>query len=138
VEGKKEMSIKKPHILFVEDEPHIRDLVKLLLAKLCHWQITDVPCGMLAINAWNKGNYDLIIMDIKLPRMGGIEAAKKIRELEIKFGRKRIPIIAYTAVATNKCSQDCLDAGMDYFITKPTQMNSLVAIIKEHLPEFFS
>jgi CheY-like chemotaxis protein len=127
----------KPHILIVEDEPDLQYLFKTFLETRLHCQTFSVSCGASAIDVWKNGNYDLIIMDIKLPSMNGIDVTKIIRSLEIETCRKRTPIIAYTANMTMKCKKDCINAGMDGFIAKPTEFKDIADLIKKHLSVHF-
>lgn len=132
-----EQTDRHPQILIVEDDPSIDSLMKFILVNQDHWKPTSVANGKHAIEAWQSGNYDVILMDIKMPVLDGIEAAKKIRELERKTGCKRTPIIGFTACVSKETCRECLDAGMDDFITKPTKMTDLVETVSKHLPDIF-
>ena len=78
-----------------------------------------------------KGIYDLILMDIQMPKMDGLEATRRIRHCE--SSNQHIPIIAMTAHAMPEDRQKCLDAGMDDYLSKPLQANLLYATV-ENLP----
>lgn len=128
---------RHPQILIVEDDPSIDSLMRFILSNQDHWKPTSVVNGKDAVEAWQNGNYDIILMDIKMPMMDGIDATRKIRELERKTGRKRTPIIGFTACVSKETCQKCLNEGMDDFITKPTKITTLVETVSKHLPDFF-
>jgi CheY-like chemotaxis protein/HPt (histidine-containing phosphotransfer) domain-containing protein len=84
--------------------------------------------GQEAIDAFRSGDYDLILMDIQMPVMDGIEAAKIIRDLEKSRGSaNRIPIVALTAHAVRDYIDACLQAGMDDYLIKPVFKQDLLA-----------
>ena len=122
-----------PHILIVEDEPSIESLLVTILAKQDYWITSTVTDGAQAVEAWENGNYDVILMDIKMPNMDGIQATKKIREAEEKAGHKRTPIIAFTACVDKETCQECFDAGADEFLSKPTKMENLVQAVSKYI-----
>jgi CheY-like chemotaxis protein len=79
-----------------------------------------------------RSDYDLILMDVHMPGVDGIEATRRIREGEAKLSpaaRARLPIIALTASVMDEDRQNCLAAGMDDFLTKPLDPNALTAAI---------
>jgi CheY-like chemotaxis protein len=127
-----------PQILIVEDDPSIDSLLEFILREQDHWNTTSVVNGRHAVEAWQSGNYDVILMDVRMPAIDGIDATKKIREKERESGRKRTPIIGFTAYVSKKTCQECLDADMDDFISKPTKIKTLVETVEKHLPDFFS
>jgi two-component system sensor histidine kinase/response regulator len=115
------------HILVVEDNAINRKLAVRLLEKFgCQ---ADVACdGKQAVAMWSRNHYDAILMDCQMPEMDGYEAATEIRRLEAgrldKAGR-RTPILALTASAMESDMNRCLRAGMDDFLSKPVQVESL-------------
>ncbi len=80
--------------------------------------------GLKAVEMVSKGNYDLVFMDCQMPVMDGFEATRKIREAE-KAGNDHTIIVAMTANAMDEDRRKCLDAGMDHFIPKPIDLNTL-------------
>jgi CheY-like chemotaxis protein len=123
-----------PQILIVEDNSFINELIKLVFEKIINWRTTTVENGVSAVEAWDKGDFDVILMDLKLPLMDGIEATRRIREHEKRSGRKHTPIIAFTALVHKNYRQECAEAGFDDFIGKPTSLNKVIDTIKKHLP----
>ncbi len=90
--------------------------------------IVEAKDGMQAIEQYQKENPDLILMDIQMPQLNGIEATKKIRELETNI---EIPIIALTAGSLPGEKEKCLSAGMSDFLAKPLLKQTLADMIKK-------
>jgi PAS domain S-box-containing protein len=112
-------------ILVAEDVEMNMLLVKFLIAKLLpEAKIIEAIDGREAVQQWQKEKPDLILMDMQMPIMDGIEATIKIRELE-KSKDKYVTIIALTAGAMQEEKDKCLAAGMDDFLTKPIEPEKL-------------
>ena len=111
-------------VLLVEDNP-INQVVamKLLQKRGCSVQLADN--GQLAIQALQQQHFDLVLMDMQMPVMDGLEAARRIRALEASGARPRTPIIAMTANAMKGDRERCLEAGMDDYLTKPISAEAL-------------
>ena len=124
----------KPQILIVEDDPTTCELMAQLIGNENHWEPTTLNCGKDAIEAWNDGHFDVILMDLRMPEIDGIEATKQIREHEKRSGRKRTPIIAFTVMVGEEYRRKCDEAGMDDYIEKPGNMKKVVDTIYKHLP----
>jgi two-component system, sensor histidine kinase and response regulator len=122
-----------PQILIVEDDPSIKNLMEMIVKKEDRWQPTTVECGKNAVEAWHTGVFDVILMDLRMPSMDGIEATKKIREQEKRSGRKYTPIIAFTALVDDDTRQKCIEAGFDDFIIKPANLRNVIDTISKHL-----
>ena len=86
--------------------------------------------GLEAVQAVQEGRYDLILMDIKMPRMDGVQATQAIRALGGEVGRT--PIVALTANAMGGDQQKCLAAGCDDYATKPINRPQLFELIVKH------
>jgi two-component system sensor histidine kinase/response regulator len=111
-------------ILLVEDNAVNQEVAEELLKAMRH-KVHAVTNGRLAVQAVRESFFDLILMDIQMPEMGGFEATREIRVLEEKTGR-RTPIIAMTAHALKEDQQRCLDEGMDG--SKGADNNNLNAV----------
>jgi CheY-like chemotaxis protein len=109
-------------ILIVEDNPIVRRIAQLHMRRYAIDVHTAVD-GIEAVEANHLHNYDLILMDVQLPRMNGLEAARTIREEEKKAGKKRVPIIA---VAASTLRSSCIEAGMDDYVDKPADYDRIV------------
>jgi CheY-like chemotaxis protein len=105
-------------ILLAEDNPINMMLIRELLRRRGH-TVTEVTTGNAAVQAMLGGGFDLLLTDIHMPGMDGIEAARAIRAGEARSGRPRIPIVALTADALENGKRSCREAGMDGFLTKP-------------------
>ncbi|MBI5834518.1 MAG: response regulator, partial [Armatimonadetes bacterium] len=116
-------------VLVAEDNAVNQKLAVRILEKQDH-QIAVVPDGEAAVLAALEGEFDVILMDVQMPRMGGFEATAAIRAGEAGSGR-HTPIVAMTAHAMKDDRQRCLDAGMDNYISKPIQGGELLALIDE-------
>lgn len=110
-------------LLVAEDNNINRQIIDLHLKKLgCDYEI--VENGRLAVERFEKGQYDAILMDVQMPEMDGLEAARTIRSLE-RNKNSRIMIIALTASAMIEDIEACLKAGMDAHISKPIKVDKL-------------
>jgi signal transduction histidine kinase/ActR/RegA family two-component response regulator len=118
-------------ILLAEDDPMIRDTITLMLAQR-GWETETAETGRDAVGKWERGNFDLVLMDLQMPEMNGLEATRAIREKEAG-GERHTCIIALTAHARREIREDCLNAGMDRVLTKPVQLNDLYSAIADCL-----
>ena len=116
-------------ILLAEDNAVNQLLAVRLLEKRGH-TVTVAATGKLALEAHETQSFDLVLMDVQMPEMDGLEATVAIRQREKKSG-KHIPIIAMTAHAMVGDRELCLKAGMDAYVTKPLDVGYLFAAIDE-------
>ncbi|MFN7950032.1 MAG: PAS domain S-box protein [Blastocatellia bacterium] len=114
-------------ILLAEDNEINQEVAVALLQKHGH-QVTVAVNGLKAIEAWQRAEFDLILMDVQMPEMGGFEATAVIRGRELRRST-HIPIIALTAHAMKGDRERCLAAGMDGYLTKPIQISEFIAAI---------
>jgi CheY-like chemotaxis protein len=123
--------MKDLKILLVEDNLINQKITLLTLKPLVH-TIDTAANGKEALDKFGTSDYDLILMDIKMPVMSGLVAAEKIRSLE-STTNSHVPIIAITANAMIGDKEKCLSAGMDDYISKPYQPAALINKIKDIL-----
>jgi CheY-like chemotaxis protein len=93
-------------------------------------KITLVEDGAACLEAWRTGEFDIILMDIHMPVMDGVEAARTIRAAEELEQRRRTPIVAVTANALTHQVEEYLSAGMDGHIAKPIEVSKLYDAIE--------
>ncbi len=117
------------HILLVEDEPINREIALELLTDL-NLDVTACADGQQAVDWVNKAKFDLILMDLQMPVLDGLGAARKIRQLP---GGEDIPIIALSANAFIEDRNLALDAGMDDFLSKPVNPEKLQEVLAHYL-----
>jgi two-component system, sensor histidine kinase and response regulator len=112
-------------VLLAEDNAVNQRLAVRLLEKRGH-QVEVVANGREALAAWEKGSYDLVLMDVQMPGMDGLEATMALREKEReKGGGPRQQVIALTAYAMKGDRERCLAAGMDGYLSKPIRSQEL-------------
>ncbi|NOR87987.1 MAG: response regulator [Bacteroidales bacterium] len=127
-------STKQLNILIVDDNAINRKVAEMTLKKL-HHQTEMAVNGIEAYHKYINGKFDLILMDVHMPEMDGLETTIMIRQHEEKIdARKAIPIIAMTAAAMKGDKEHFLETGMNDYISKPFKIND----IEKVLSQFFS
>ena len=117
-------------VLIAEDSSVIQNLTKKILA-IQNYEIASVKNGKQVLAKLQKGPYDIILMDINMPTMDGMECAKKIRASEDP-AIKNIPLIAITGNAKNYSMEDFKSAGFNEYLQKPLDFDRLVEFVKEY------
>ncbi|CAN4128216.1 unnamed protein product [Withania somnifera] len=149
----------KPKILLVEDNKILVMVTRSMMKQLGH-DIDIVNNGLEAVRAVQSNRYDLILMDVCMPVMDGLQATRLIRSFEEsgnwdaakearidegvspsnslqrsdESSKKRIPIIAMTANALSESAEECYANGMDSFVSKPVTLQKLKESLQEYLP----
>ena len=124
-----ERSERPLRVLLAEDNPVNRKLATTLLEKRGH-KVISVENGRRAVEAAMNDRFDLVLMDIQMPEMGGLEATQRIRERE-RGTQRHLPIIALTAHAMPEDRERCLAAGMDGYLAKPVRRDELFEAIEQ-------
>ncbi len=127
--------LRKMRILAAEDNRTNRLVFSKLVGKL-NVDLEFAENGQQAVEKWQSFRPDMIFMDISMPIMDGKEATQKIREIEAKTDGAHIPIIALTAHAMDGDGQEILDAGLDYYLTKPLRKVAIFEQIRTAVPDF--
>ncbi len=125
------MTRKKITVLVAEDQAINRALIVQLLQK------SGLRCdiaenGLEAVEACRHKRYNLVLMDVQMPVMDGLEATRQIRKMK---GIHQPKIAAMTAHAMNEDRERCLAAGMDVYFSKPIHFEDIIALIKEEMSE---
>jgi CheY-like chemotaxis protein len=121
-------------VLLAEDTPINQTLETILLNRM-GYEVTLANNGLEAVEAFSSSTFELILMDIQMPEMGGMEATQLIRELEQKRGLMPTPIIAVTANALKGDREHYLASGMDGYVSKPISLEALKSEIQRLTPE---
>lgn len=120
-------------MLVVDDHALNRYLVRMALARL-NWQVSQAGDGRQALEMIRAGaRYDLVLMDVDMPVMGGLAATRLIRAWEEEQLRPPVPIIALTANVDRDAERQCLGAGMNGFIAKPIDTVVLPQLLLQKL-----
>ncbi len=119
-------------ILMAEDDPINQALASALLQERNAIEVTTVSNGKEALDAMESKQFDLVLMDMQMPEMDGMEATRRIRQIEEGSGT-RTPVVAMTGMSGTKNSNDFFKAGIDAFIAKPIQIDLMWETIDKFL-----
>jgi CheY-like chemotaxis protein len=117
------------HVLVAEDNVVNQMVMQRLLTKRQH-KVTIASSGRAALQAVESQQFDLILMDVQMPELDGLEATREIRRREPTG--TRTPIVALTAHALTGDRERCLDAGMDGYMTKPVNPTELDEVLEKY------
>jgi CheY-like chemotaxis protein len=112
-------------ILLAEDNEINREIACALLERL-GLQADVAEDGQSALDKVRAGSYDLVLMDVRMPRMDGLESTRRIRSLALA---RQPHVVALTANAYEEDRQECLAAGMDDFLAKPYRLDDLARLL---------
>jgi CheY-like chemotaxis protein len=110
-----------------EDNPVNQKLARRVLEKMGH-EVVLAGDGAAAVRAFQGGAFDAVFMDVQMPELDGLDAAREIRRLEDGAG-DRVPVFALTAHAMRGDRERCLAAGMDHYLTKPLDVREVAATL---------
>lgn len=128
--GRQGRQVDSMQVLLAEDGK-VNQLVAVRLLERRGHRVTVVENGLEAVNRSRKENFDVILMDIQMPVMSGYEASQEIRRREKQTGI-HIPIIAMTAHAMPGDREECINAGMDAYLSKPIESDEFYAVVESY------
>jgi signal transduction histidine kinase/CheY-like chemotaxis protein len=115
-------------ILLAEDN-QVNQMVAVRMLSGAGHQVTVAANGLQALERLAAEPFDLVLMDVQMPEMGGLEATRRRREIERRSGERHLPVVGLSASALHEDRQACLDSGMDDFIAKPVRRQELLAAV---------
>lgn len=121
------------HVLLVDDDAVSREVVRAMLTDLGH-QVTCAKSGAEAIDRWSYDDFSVVLMDVHMPEMDGLETTRSIRQREQDCEVEATRIIALSADAMKGMAEECIDAGMNAFLSKPLDRNRLDEVLRELNP----
>ncbi|NOU60521.1 response regulator [Marinifilum sp. JC070] len=131
--NKTDKKIEDVRVLLVEDQPSNRKTLEVYL-KHKVGKVDIAENGKQAVEKYAKEEYDIILMDLQMPIMGGIEASLRIRKIEEERQVKRpTPIIAFTANYYSDDKDISVEIGMDVYLSKPFQCKTIYELIQEYV-----
>jgi signal transduction histidine kinase/CheY-like chemotaxis protein/HPt (histidine-containing phosphotransfer) domain-containing protein len=122
------------HVLIAEDNPVNVEVAREHLTQV-GITVDVAENGLQAIRLLASNRYDLVLMDCQMPQLDGLEATRRLRAIELRTNRQRIPVIAVTANAYEADRVACLEAGMDDYLSKPFTEQTLVARLSHWLKD---
>ena len=127
------MILQGKRVLSVDDHPTNLMMMRRLLVKMGAVEIVEVEDGRQAVEAFcRQGDFDMVIMDFHMPGMDGLEATREIRAYEAEHNHQHTPILIVTADAMKETFENCLEAGVDDYITKPISRQQLMQTIGKY------
>jgi CheY-like chemotaxis protein len=121
-------------ILIVDDNPTNLDLTSRMLQR-AEYAVDIATGGEEGVEMAGRWRYDLIVMDMSMPGIGGGEATRLIRSAEKATGTRRVPVVAFTANAVEDVRQRAMRCDMDDFITKPIERRQLLAAVERSIDD---
>lgn len=119
-------------ILLVEDNP-INQTVTAAMLNAFQIDVVQAVDGHLALEAYPLHTYDLILMDLQMPGISGMETTRRIRRYETENQLSHVPIVAFSANVMGKVEEECIESGMNGYLSKPLHSNELLAVLIDYL-----
>jgi CheY-like chemotaxis protein len=118
------------HILVVDDNPDDRWSMSQVVQRMLHHEVTEANDGIEAISAAVNGVFDLILLDLNMPKLQGWDVAKSLREMA---AYANVPIIAITAYDMPEARNASLQSGCNTYMVKPVDVDNLIRVISQYL-----
>jgi len=131
--GDRTSSGRPLRLLLAEDELVSRLAVRTMLTRMGH-DVVAVENGLEAVRAFSEQDFDCVFMDIQMPELDGVEAAQRIRAMQVIGARPQAPVIALTAYAMPGDRERFIDSGMDGYVSKPVQDVDLADVLDSLFP----
>jgi len=128
--GPQPLATKGLRILVAEDNTISQQIIAMILRSGGH-QVTVVPDGEHVLEQYRNVAFDIAVLDMHMPGSNGLEVAREIRRIESQGQSRRMPIIMLTAAASTELREHSLDAGIDLFLTKPTDPRALLQGVQQ-------
>src|SRR5881396_3395229 len=116
----------RPVILVVDDDPGVRESFRLILED--HYDVLDVPDGPQALETVRASEVDLVLLDIRLPEMDGIEVLERIKTMD-----EQVEVVLVTAVKTVRTAVAAMKLGAFDYLTKPFEEDDLLSVVRRAL-----
>ncbi len=123
--------VRRLRVLLAEDNPVNQRLAMKLLSKQGH-EVTLASTGLQAVRSVRQSRFDIVLMDVQMPEMDGLQATRAIRAWEAESRLPPVPVIALTAHARNSDREQCLEAGMNDFLSKPFDLADLRRLLDRY------
>ncbi len=122
-------AVRTPRVLVVDDNAlNLRVAKEVLESRACTVVLADG--GRAGVDAWNRERFDLVLMDVQMPDLDGLDACREIRAIEARRRVRRTPIVALTAHVMSGDRERCLAAGMDEYLSKPLRRGALYELME--------
>ncbi len=117
-------------VMVVDDDTHVRNYMTILVRNLVNRTVLQAENGDAAVQMFNDHRPDLVLLDVNMPKMNGLQALQKIKEIE-----PNAVVIMITSLATRKIVEDAADFGACHFIRKDTPKDEIAEIVTEIIEE---
>lgn len=119
-------------ILIAEDSSVLQNLMKKILGQTSGFEITAVKNGVEVMASVQEHDFDILLLDINMPKLNGLDCTKQIRALDNEV-KKNVPIIAITGNAMNMTDEEFKAIGINEFVPKPINFDALIAVVTKWL-----
>lgn len=119
-------------ILLVDDEPHIRMFVRLILKGLCESRVIEASNGIEAIEIYKAQRPEFVLLDVNMPQMTGLETLRQLRELN-----PDVVAVMLTSLANRQTVEEAIDLGAAHYIRKDSSKEEIAAALAETLTRCF-